>query len=130
MDSGIYYFELDNTGNIRIKTNEKIALKSRIDFSGDYYIYLMGKIPHSKIKVYSGRNKLTTNEIFIPIKLEKGKLTISITPENNETLYLDQILLIPQKYSYIVRYKNDYFLIKEDGISSIKYEEKILKQRI
>ncbi|WGS65089.1 hypothetical protein [Marinitoga aeolica] len=123
MDTGIYYFELENRGNIQIKTNEKIALKTFIDFSGEYYIYLIGDIPYSKIKIYSGKNKVTTYKKFIPITLESGKLTISITPENNEFLYLDQILLIPKKYNYIIKVGNKYFSVSDDEIKNIEYKE-------
>jgi hypothetical protein len=122
MDTGIYYFELDNSGNIQIKTNEKIALKTMIEFSGEYYIHLIGNIPESEIKIYSGKEKIVSNRNFIPIKLEKGKLTISITPQNNRTLYLDQILLIPQKYTYIIKLDNEFIELTNDTINKINYK--------
>jgi len=122
MDTGIYYFELDNSGNIQIKTNEKIALKTMIEFSGEYYIHLIGNIPESEIKIYSGKEKIVSNKNFIPIKLEKGKLTISITPQNNRTLYLDQILLIPQKYTYIIKLDNEFIELTNDTINKINYK--------
>ncbi|KLO24676.1 MULTISPECIES: hypothetical protein [unclassified Marinitoga] len=120
MDYGIYSFELENTNNIQIKTNEKIALKTYINISGNYYIYLIGKIPDSKIKIYSGKNKIiVNNKIFIPIELEKGKLTISITPK--ETLYLDQILIIPKKFKFVVKVKNEFFEILNNEYRIISY---------
>ncbi|KAF2956708.1 hypothetical protein [Marinitoga sp. 38H-ov] len=124
MDTGIYYFELDNSGNIQIKTKEKIALKTKIDFSGEYYIYLIGNIPESKITIYSGKNKITTEKNYISINLEKGKLTISISPQNNSTLYLDQILLIPKNYSYIIKLDDEYYEINDLTVKNINYEYK------
>ncbi|GAB6188611.1 hypothetical protein JCM30566_03500 [Marinitoga arctica] len=129
MDAGIYYFELENSGNIQIKTNEKIALKTKINFSGDYYLYLIGKIPTSKINVYSGGKKITTENIYIPINLKEGKLTISITPYNNETLYLDQILIIAKNPFYIVKSENNYFKIVEKNYEVIEYKEKKIDEK-
>ena len=123
LDTGIYYFELENSGNIQIKTNERIAFKTYIDFSGDYYLHLIGKIPESQIKIYSGKNKIITEKTFVPVKLEKGKLTISITPKNNEMLYLDQILLIPKKYSYIIKLENEFFEITDEDVKKIDYKD-------
>ncbi|AEX86436.1 hypothetical protein Marpi_2061 [Marinitoga piezophila KA3] len=129
MDTGIYYYELDNRGNIQIKTNEKISLKTQIDIEGKYYIYLIGNIPpETKIKIYSGNSKVSTSQQFILANLSKGKLTISLIPED-DYLYLDQILIIPENYSFLFSINNNFYKISNDEIYKIKNNKPINNEK-
>ncbi|MBL5980836.1 hypothetical protein NAAC61_01280 [Petrotoga sp. 8T1HF07.NaAc.6.1] len=133
MDTGIYYFELDNANNIRIKTEESIRIRQKIDnfYSGEYEVYLSGSFDSKTyVKASSGDNSIDKNLdpndgiMYIGnLNMEENQITLYLKPVSG-FIHIDQVILKPIDPIFIFDFDQSYYEFSKGKIEKTTYETK------
>ncbi len=131
MDAGIYYFELDNTNNIRIKTEESIRIRQKIEnfYPGEYEVYIAGSFDsNTHVKASSGDNSIDKNLdsndgiMYIgDLNMEENQIILYLKPENG-FIYVDQVILKPVDPAFIFEFDQSYYEFSKGKIEKTTYE--------
>jgi len=131
MDTGIYYFELDNANNIRIKTEESIRIRQKIDnfYSGEYEVYLSGSFDSKTyVKASSGDNSIDKNLdpndgiMYIGnLNMEENQITLYLKPVSG-FIHIDQVILKPIDPIFIFDFDQSYYEFSKGKIEKTTYE--------
>ncbi|HPX15943.1 MAG TPA: hypothetical protein PL068_05165 [Petrotogaceae bacterium] len=130
-DPGISSFDIDNSGNVRLASKEKLVIKSSVPLEKDIYdVYMLGSVQASDVavKTYFGENIQETvlkrgsviYSLAQGISYSSGKVTLSFTPSNGY-VYADQILFVPQVHKFVIELDGEFFLFSGGRMISTDY---------
>lgn len=130
-DAGISSFDIDNSGNVRLASKEKLVIKSSVPLEKDVYdVYMLGSVQASDVavKTYLGENIQETvlkrgsaiYRLAHDISYSSGKVTLSFTPSNGY-VYVDQILFVPQMHRFVIELDGEFFLFSGGRMVSTDY---------
>ncbi|POZ90733.1 hypothetical protein AD60_05815 [Petrotoga sp. SL27] len=133
MNTGIYSFELDNANNIRIKTEESIRIRQKIDnfYSDEYEVCISGSFDSKTyVKASSGDNSIDKNIepgdgiMYVgSLNMKDNRIILYLKPENG-FIYIDQVILKPIDPIYIFEFDQSYYEFSKGKIEKTTYETK------